>query len=92
MIINIISVGKLSPGYRGLADHYCKMIKWKLKETELNYTKKLSEIQAKAYEAKLINNQIISNSYKIVLDVQGQQLNSQEFSCLFKNQMMIGHF
>ena len=90
MIINIISVGKLSPGYRGLADHYCKMIKWKLKETELNYTKKLSEIQAKAYEAKLINNQIISNSYKIVLDVQGQQLNSQEFSYLFKNQMMIG--
>jgi 23S rRNA (pseudouridine1915-N3)-methyltransferase len=66
------------------------MIKWKLKETELNYTKKLSEIQAKAYEAKLINNQIISNSYKIVLDVQGQQLNSQEFSYLFKNQMMIG--
>ena len=90
MIINIISVGKLSPGYRGLADHYCKMIKWKLKETELNYTKKLSEIQVKAYEAKLINNQIISNSYKIVLDVQGQQLNSQEFSYLFKNQMMIG--
>jgi len=38
MIINIISVGKLSPGYRGLADHYCKMIKWKIKETELNYT------------------------------------------------------
>jgi 23S rRNA (pseudouridine1915-N3)-methyltransferase len=90
MIINIISVGKLSPAYRGLADHYCKMIKWKLKETELNYTKKLSEIQVKAYEAKLINNQIISNSYKIVLDVQGQQLNSQEFSYLFKNQMMIG--
>lgn len=90
MIINIISVSKLSPGYRGLADHYCKMIKWKLKETELNYTKKLSEIQAKAYEAKLINNQIISNSYKIVLDVQGQQLNSKEFSLLFKNQMMIG--
>lgn len=90
MIINIISVGKLSPGYRGLTDHYCKMIKWKLKETELNYTKKLSEIQVKAYEAKLINNQIISNSYKIVLDVQGQQLNSQEFSYLFKNQMMIG--
>jgi 23S rRNA (pseudouridine1915-N3)-methyltransferase len=24
------------------------------------------------------------------LDVQGQQLNSQEFSLLFKNQMMIG--
>ena len=90
MIINIISVGKLSPGYRGLADHYCKMIKWKLKETELNYTKKLSEIQAKAYEAKLINNRIISNSYKIVLDVQGQHLNSKEFSLLLKNQMMIG--
>ena len=90
MIINIISVGKLSPAYIELADHYCKMIKWKLKETELNYTKKLSEIQVKAYEAKLINNQIISNSYKIVLDVQGQQLNSQEFSYLFKNQMMIG--
>lgn len=90
MIINIISVGKLSPGYRGLADHYCKMIKWKVKETELNYNKKLSENQAKTYEAKLINNNININSYKIVLDVQGQLLNSQEFSLLFKNQMMIG--
>lgn len=90
MIINIISVGKLSSGYRGVVDHYCKMVKWKLKETELTYTKKLSEIQVKAYEAKLIHNQINSNSYKIVLDVQGQQLNSQEFSELFKNQMMIG--
>ena len=88
MIINIISVGKLSPGW--LADHYCKMIKWKVKETELNYNKKLSENQAKTYEAKLINNHININSYKIVLDVQGQQLNSQEFSLLFKNQMMIG--
>ena len=90
MIINIISVGKLSPGYRGLADHYYKMIKWKVKETELNYNKKLSENQAKTYEAKLITNHININSYKIVLDVQGQQLNSQEFSLLFKNQMMIG--
>ena len=84
MIINIISIGKLSPGYRGLADHYYKMIKWKVKETELNYNKKLSENQAKTYEAKLINNHININSYKIVLDVQGQQLNSQEFSLLFK--------
>jgi 23S rRNA (pseudouridine1915-N3)-methyltransferase len=66
------------------------MIKWKVKETELNYNKKLSENQAKTYEAKLINNHININSYKIVLDVQGQQLNSQEFSLLFKNQMMIG--
>lgn len=90
MIINIISVGKLSPGYRALVDHYCKMIKWKVKETELNYNKKLSENQAKTYEAKLINNNININSYKIVLDVQGQLLNSQEFSLLFKHQMMIG--
>jgi 23S rRNA (pseudouridine1915-N3)-methyltransferase len=66
------------------------MIKWKVKETELNYNKKLSKNQAKTYEAKLINNHININSYKIVLDVQGQQLNSQEFSLLFKNQMMIG--
>jgi 23S rRNA (pseudouridine1915-N3)-methyltransferase len=90
MIINIISVGKLSPGYRDLGDHYCKMIKWKIKETELNSNKKLSENQAKTYEAKLINNYININSYRIVLDVQGQQLNSQEFSLLFKKQMMIG--
>lgn len=89
MLINIISIGKLSQEYRRLADHYCKMIKWKLKETELNYTKKLSETQAKVYEVKLINKQIISNSYKIVLDVQGQQVSSQELSYLLRNQMMI---
>ena len=40
MKINIISVGKLSAEYKQLSAHYSKMIKWKLKETELTYSKK----------------------------------------------------
>jgi 23S rRNA (pseudouridine1915-N3)-methyltransferase len=90
MKINIISVGKLSAEYKQLAIHYSKMIKWKLKETELTYSKKLPETQIKSYEAKLIYEHIRTNSYKIVLDIPGKQLKSEEFSLLFKNQMMIG--
>ena len=66
------------------------MIKWKLKETELTYSKKLPETQIKSYEAKLIYEHIGANSYKIILDIPGKQLKSEEFSLLFKNQMMIG--
>ncbi len=90
MKINIISVGKLSAEYKQLATHYAKMIKWKLKETELTYSKKLPETQIKSYEAKLIYEHIGANSYKIILDIPGKQLKSEEFSLLFKNQMMIG--
>jgi len=90
MKINIISVGKLSAEYKKLSAHYSKMIKWKLKETELTYSKKLPEAQIKPYEAKLIYEHISTNSYKIVLDIPGKQLESEKFSLIFKNQMMIG--
>lgn len=90
MKINIISIGKLSSDYKQLANHYSKTIKWKLKETELTYPKKLPETQIKSYEAKLIYEHIGTNSYKIILDVLGKSLQSEEFSLLFKNQMMIG--
>ncbi|MFK7967723.1 MAG: 23S rRNA (pseudouridine(1915)-N(3))-methyltransferase RlmH [Rickettsiaceae bacterium] len=90
MKINIISVGKLSREYKQIAVHYSKMIKWKLKETELTYTKKLSESQIKFYEAKLIYKNINTNSYKIILDIPGKQVESKDFSLILKNQMMIG--
>ncbi len=90
MKINIISIGKLSSEYKLLANHYAKMIKWKLKETELTYHKKLPETQIKPYEAKLIYEQINPNSRKIILDVLGTPLKSEEFSTLLEKQMMIG--
>lgn len=90
MKINIISVGKLSKEYSSLAKHYSKMIKWKLKETELSYSKKLPATAIKPYEAKLITEHFTPNSYKIVLDVLGKQLPSEDFSLIFKNQMMQG--
>lgn len=90
MRINIISIGKLSSDYKNLAGHYSKMIKWNLREVELVYSKKLPETQIKQYEAKLIINNLKDNSYKIILDVLGKQLQSVEFSKIFKNQMMSG--
>lgn len=90
MKINIIFIGKLSTDYSKLAKHYSKMIKWKLKETALTYSKKLPETQIKSYEAKLIAEHITPSSYKIILDVLGQQVKSEDFSLIFKNQMMLG--
>lgn len=88
MKINIISVGKLSNTNRVIADYYHKMIKWKCKETELGYSKKISDNQIKSYEAELINAQIDDSSYKIILDVNGKQLTSEDFSLVFKKQMI----
>ena len=90
MKINIISVGKLSSDYAKLAGHYSKMIKWKIAQTEITYAKKLNEGQIKAYEAKLIAEHVKAGSYCIVLDVLGKHVTSEDFSLLFKNQMMIG--
>lgn len=88
MKINVISVGKLSSTNRILADYYHKMVKWKLKETEITYSKKVLENQIKSYEAELINAQIDESSYKIILDVKGKQLTSEDFSLIFKRQMI----
>lgn len=88
MKINVISVGKLSSTNRILADYYLKMVKWKLKETEIIYSKKVLENQIKSYEAELINAQIDESSYKIILDVKGKQLTSEDFSLIFKRQMI----
>ena len=90
MKINIISVGKLSNEYKQVALHYSKMISWKLREIELTHSKKLPEAQIKSYEAQLIYENIINNSYKIVLDIPGKQLESEKFSLIFQNMMMIG--
>ena len=90
MKINIISVGKLSSEYKQVALHYSKMISWKLREIELIHSKKLPEAQIKSYEAQLIYENISNNSYKIVLDIPGKQLESEKFSLIFQNMMMIG--
>lgn len=90
MKINIISVGKLSNEYKQVALHYSKMIGWKLREIELTHSKKLPEAQIKSYEAQLIYENISNNSYKIVLDIPGKQLESEKFSLIFQNMMMIG--
>ncbi len=90
MKINIISVGKLSNEYKQVALHYSKMIGWKLREIELTHSKKLPEAQIKSYEAQLIYENISNNSYKIVLDIPGKQLESKKFSLIFQNMMMIG--
>jgi len=88
MQIHIISVGKLSDEFAGLAAKYIKMIRWKLKTTEINYAKKLPETQIRQFEATLIEKYLGNNSCKIVLDVLGKQISSEEFSQIFANSMM----
>lgn len=90
MRIDVISIGKLPVFQRKLADNYCKMIKWKLKETEITYSRKLSEAQIKPYEARLIGEHLNNGNYKIILDLKGQEITSEGLSKLFKSQMMSG--
>jgi 23S rRNA (pseudouridine1915-N3)-methyltransferase len=90
MKIQIISVGKLSSEIAKLSDQYQKMTNWKIKNSEIVYSKKLAPTQIKQYEAKLIQDKISKGSYVVVLDLSGKQQTSEEFSSIFSKQMMEG--
>jgi len=88
--IQIISVGKIAGEQAAIVKHYQKMISWQVQNTELAYSKKLSEKQIKQHEAKLIQDKIVKGSYVVVLDLLGKQMSSEVFSDIFKSQMMYG--
>jgi 23S rRNA (pseudouridine1915-N3)-methyltransferase len=90
MQINIISVGKLRSDFSALAGDYIKMTKWRIKNTEITYAKKLPDNQIKQFEAGLILKHLSNNAYKIVLDVLGKHISSEEFAGIFERQMMNG--
>jgi 23S rRNA (pseudouridine1915-N3)-methyltransferase len=90
MKIQIISIGKIAGDQLKLMQHYQKMIGWKIQNTELTYSKKLSENQIKQYEAQLVKDKLSKGSYVIVLDVLGTQISSESFSEVFSRQMMSG--
>ena len=90
MKIQIISVGKIAGEQAAIVKHYQKMISWQVQNTELAYSKKLSEKQIKQHEAKLIQDKIVKGSYVLVLDLLGKQMSSEVFSDIFKSQMMYG--
>ena len=90
MKIQIISVGKIAGEQAAIVKHYQKMISWQVQNTELAYSRKLSEKQIKQHEAKLIQDKIVKGSYVVVLDLLGKQMSSEVFSDIFKSQMMYG--
>jgi len=90
MKIQIISVGKIAGDQASIVKHYQKMISWQVQNTELAYSKKLSEKQIKQHEAKLISDKITKGAFVIVLDLSGKQMSSELFSDMFKSQMMSG--
>jgi 23S rRNA (pseudouridine1915-N3)-methyltransferase len=90
MKIQIISVGKIAGDQAAIVKHYQKMIGWQVQNTELAYSKKLSEKQIKQHEAKLIQDKLVKGSYVVVLDLLGKQMSSEAFSDIFKSQMMYG--
>jgi 23S rRNA (pseudouridine1915-N3)-methyltransferase len=85
MNIHIISVGKLPKEFAAIASEYEKMIRWQLKSTEISYNQKLPPAQIKQFEAKLITKYLPLKSYKIILDVEGKQLSSEDFARLFQS-------
>jgi len=91
MQIHLISVGKLSKEFSSIADEYQKMIKWKLKTTEITYLQKLPPNQIKPFEAKLITQYLDAKSYKIILDVAGREFDSHEFTGLFRSGSLINN-
>lgn len=90
MKIQIISIGKIASDQLSVLQHYQKMISWKVQNTELTYSKKLSENQIKQYEAQLIKDKLTKGSYVIALDVLGKQMTSEDFSEIFAGRMMDG--
>jgi 23S rRNA (pseudouridine1915-N3)-methyltransferase len=90
MKIQIISVGKVTGEQEIIVKHYQKMIGWQVQNTELIYSKKLSEKQIKQHEAKHILNKIVKGSFVVVLDLLGKQISSEAFSDIFRSQMMHG--
>ena len=90
MKIQIISVGKLSSELAVLVARYQKMTNWQIKDTELAHSKKNSENQVKQDEALSIKAKLGKNSYIIVLDLSGKQLDSPAFSEVFAKCMMLG--
>ncbi len=90
MKLQIIAVGKIAGEQAAIVKHYQKMIGWQVQNTELAYSKKLSEKQIKQHEAKLIQDKIVKGAYVVVLDVLGKQISSEIFSDIFKSQMMCG--
>lgn len=80
MIIQLISVGKLSNSYALIAQDFEKMIRWKLKNMEVLYNQKLPLLQIKQFEAKLINKYIAPSDFNVCLDVLGEKISSHEFA------------
>ena len=66
MKIQIISVGKIAGEQAAIVKHYQKMISWQVQNTELAYSKKLSEKQIKQHEAKLIQDKIVKLDYQVL--------------------------
>lgn len=83
MNIHIISVGKLTKEFAVIANEYVKMIKWRLKSTELSYSQKLPPAQIKQFEAGLITKCLSPKSFKVVLEVAGKEFISEDFARLF---------
>lgn len=90
MNIQIISVGKLSDEIASLSKRFDKMITWQLKEIELAHSKKQNINDIMQDEAKMIDAKIRQGAFVVVLDLNGKQMSSEDFSQLFAAQMMHG--
>jgi 23S rRNA (pseudouridine1915-N3)-methyltransferase len=78
--MQIISLGKATPEYKPLMDHWRKMIKPKLIEHELVCRKNLPPEQLKKEEASMILGYISKNSKLVALDPRGKEIDSEQLA------------
>lgn len=78
--IVIISVGKTTNDYSTLMKHWIKMIRWDISECIIQPPNIQSHIALKEAEAKLIQKYIKPTGIKIVLDLSGIMMTSENFA------------
>jgi len=95
MKITLLTIGKTEDKYllEGI-NIYLKRLKYYipfkiLELPELKGTKSLSREQQKGKEAEMLSKNISSTDYVILLDENGQELSSKQFS-IFLNKKMVG--
>jgi 23S rRNA (pseudouridine1915-N3)-methyltransferase len=83
VLFHIISVGKLEPNLRSVADHYFKMTSWKIEEKELVHKKLLPANDLPEFESNIIENELSKfSSTRVVLNPNGKNYDSLEFAKL----------
>jgi len=79
--LTICAIGRLKPGpEQDLLNRYAKRLRWSLNIIELEEKKKLSRVELKQQEGKLLADACPDGAVIVALDERGKQLSSLDFA------------